>query len=175
MAGATTQMANIIAAATVGLVLVFLTGFLTDLPIPAIGAVVFTSALRFIDIRGIVRIWCTVRVEGAIAIVAALGVLLYGTLFGIAIAALLSAINVFRPAAQPRIDELGRLPRPGVRGPDPGPDGAARPRCALVVRYSGPLFFATATAFRTQVRAMVAARPTCAGSSWTRPASWTST
>jgi len=156
--GSTTQLAGVIAAVAVALVLVFLAGYLTNLPIPAIGAVVLTSALRFIDIRGIVRIWRTVRVEGAIAIAATLGVILYGTLYGVAIAALLAAVNVFRRAAQPRIDELGRLPGSGLFADLVRDPTARRVPGVLIVRYSGPLFFATAAAFRTQVRAFVDAR-----------------
>ena len=156
--GATTQLAGVVAAGVVAMVLVFLAGYLTNLPIPAIGAVVFTSALRFIDVRGIIGIWRTIPVEGAIAVAATLGVILYGTLLGVGIAALLAAVNVFRRAARPRIDELGRLPDSGLfvdiaRDPE-----ARRVPGVLVVRYAGPLFFATATAFRTQVRTMLEAR-----------------
>ncbi len=157
--GSTTQLAGVIAAVAVALVLVFLAGYLTNLPIPAIGAVVLTSALRFIDIRGIVRIWRTVRVEGAIAIAAMLGVILYGTLVGVGIAALLAAVNVFRRAARPRIDELGRLPESGLYADLVRDPTAQRIPGVLIVRYAGPLFFATASAFRTQVRTLVDARP----------------
>ena len=157
--GATTQMAGVIAAGAVALVLVFLAGFLTNLPIPALGAVVLTSALRFIDIRGIARIWGAARVEGAIAIVATLGVILYGTLYGVAIAALLAAVNVFRRAAQPRIDELGRLPDSTIFADVARDPTARRVPGVLIVRYAGPLFFATASAFRAQVRTMLEARP----------------
>jgi high affinity sulfate transporter 1 len=157
--GATTQMAGVIAAGAVALVLVFLAGYLTNLPVPALGAVVLTSALRFIDIRGIARIWRAARVEGAIAIVATLGVILYGTLYGVAIAALLAAVNVFRRAAQPRIDELGRLPDSTIFADLTRDPTARRVPGVLVVRYAGPLFFATASAFRARVREMLEARP----------------
>ena len=47
--------------------------------------------------------------RAAIAIVAAACVVLYGTLVGVGVAALLAAFNVFRRAANPHIAELGRL------------------------------------------------------------------
>ena len=158
-AGSTTQMAGVIAAISVTLVLVFLTGLLTYLPIPALGAVVLTSALRFVDLRGIRRIWGLDRIEGAIAIAAVMGVLLYGTLAGVGLAALLAAVNVFRRAADPRIDELGETPTPGLYASLVREHEARRVPGVLIVRFAGPLFFATATAFRGQIRALLAARP----------------
>jgi high affinity sulfate transporter 1 len=158
-AGATTQLAGVIAAAAVALVLLFLTGPLANLPIPALAAVILASALRYIDIAGVRRIWRLERVEGAIAIAAVAGVLLYGTLAGVGVAAGLAALNVFRRAAQPRIDELGRVGDTNVfaalaREPD-----ARRLPGLLVVRFAGPLFFATSTPFVARIRSLLVERP----------------
>lgn len=159
-AGATTQLAGIIAAGVVALVLLFLAGLLTNLPIPALGAIVLTSAIRFIDIRGVRRIWRMDRIEGAIAFAATAGVILYGTLFGVGIAALLAALNVFRRAAQPRVDELGRLPdEPEVFADLGRGSGAVRVPGVLIVRFAGPLFFATATPFKARIRTLLVERP----------------
>ncbi len=156
--GATTQLAGVIAAGAVALVLLFLAGLLTNLPIPALGAVVLASALRFIDIRGVIRVWRLQPVEGAIAVAATVGVLVYGTLAGVGIAAMLAAFNVFRRAAQPRIDELGRLPDSGVFADLHRDASARRVPGVLIVRFAGPLFFATSTAIRSRIRALLAER-----------------
>ena len=157
--GATTQVAGVIAAGAVALVLLFLAGLLTNLPIPALGAVVLASALRFIDVRGVIRVWRLQRVEGAIAVAATVGVLVYGTLAGVGIAAMLAALNVFRRAAQPRIDELGRLPGSGAFADLQRDPTAQRVPGTLIVRFAGPLFFATSTAIRSRIRSLLADRP----------------
>jgi high affinity sulfate transporter 1 len=158
-AGATTQLAGIIAAGTVAIVLLFLTGPLASLPIPALGAVILASALRYIDLAGVRRIWRLERVEGAIAIAAVAGVLLYGTLAGVGIAAGLAALNVFRRAAQPRIDELGRVGSSDVFAALSREPAARRLPGLLVVRFAGPLFFATSTPFVARIRSLLVERP----------------
>lgn len=157
-AGSRTQLSGIIAAGSVAFVLLFLTGPMAMLPEPALGAVILIAVLRFVNVGGIVRIWRLDRIEGAIAITATLGVVLYGTLAGVAVAVALAAVNVFRRAASPRIEELGRL-SDGVtfaslrRNPQ-----AERVEGLVVVRFAGPLFFATSTALLKGVRSIVAER-----------------
>ncbi len=158
-AGSTTQLTGIVAAGALSIVLIALTAPLAGLPIPALGAVVLAAAIRFIDLPGVRRIWQLERVEGAIAIAALVGVIVYGTLAGVGIAVLLAAINVFRRAAQPRIDELGRLPGSSTFA-DLGRDPTAqRVPGVLVVRYQGPLFFATTNGFRARIRSLLVERP----------------
>lgn len=156
--GATTQLAGVIAAGAVALVLLFLAGLLTNLPIPALGAVVLASALRFIDIRGVLTVWRLQRVEGAIAVAATVGVLVYGTLAGVGIAAMLAALNVFRRAAQPRIDELGRLPVSGAFADLQRDANALRVPGVLIVRFAGPMFFATFSSIRSRIKSLLVER-----------------
>jgi SulP family sulfate permease len=158
-AGSTTQLTGIIAAGAVAIVLLAFTAPLAGLPIPALGAVVLASAIRFIDLAGVRRIWRLERVEGGIAIAALVGVIVYGTLAGVGIAALLAAVNVFRRAALPRIDELGRLPGSTAFADLDRDATAQRVPGVLVVRYQGPLFFATANGFRARVRGLLVDRP----------------
>jgi len=157
-AGSRTQMTSVVAALAVAFVLLFLTGPMAQLPMPALGAVILASVLRFINVGGIVRIWNLERTEGAIAVIAVLGVILYGTLAGVGIAVVLAALNVFRRAASPRIDELGRLPDGATFASLNRNPQAERVQGLVVVRFAGPLFFATATALLKAVRALIAAR-----------------
>ena len=158
-AGASTQLTSIIAAIAVALLLLFLTGPLAGLPIPALGAVVLSSALRFIDLAGVRRIWRLERAEGAIALAALFGVIVYGTLAGVGIAVLLAAFNVFRRAARPSIDELGRVPGTTTFAAIDREAAAVRVPGILVVRYAGPLFFATVGGFQARVRQLLVDRP----------------
>jgi high affinity sulfate transporter 1 len=150
-AGSKTQLAGLVAAGMLVLVLVFLASYLTDLPQPALAAVVLGAAVRFIDVPGMLAIWRLRTSEGAIALAACIGVVLYGTLIGVAVAVALAAVNVVRRAARPRIAELGRIP-----GTDEFADLARSTRPVVVagariVRFEGPLFFANAGALRDRV------------------------
>jgi len=158
-AGSRTQLTGIVAAGGVALTLLFLAPYLAELPIPALGAVILTAVIRFISIDRILRIWRVQKVEGAIAIAAALGVILYGTLVGVGVAVGLAALNVFRRAARPAIAELGRLPGTDVFADLERSPAARRVPGVAVVRFSGPLFFATTQALRDRVRALLEERP----------------
>ena len=156
-AGSQTQLAGIIAAGAVALVLLFLTGPLALLPIPALGAIVLAGALHFIKAGEIARIWRIRPSEGAIAIVAATCVVLYGTLVGVGVAALMAAFNVFRRAAKPHIAELGRLEGDDFADIERSPTARRTPG-VLIVQFAGPLFFATATALGDRIRELAANR-----------------
>lgn len=156
-AGSQTQLTGIVAAGAVAIVLVFLTGPLALLPIPALGAIVLAGALHFIKAGEIARIWRIQPSEGAIAIVAASCVVLYGTLVGVGVAALLAAFNVFRRAAKPHIAELGRLAGDDFADIGRNPEARRTPG-VLIVRFAGPLFFATATALGDRIRQLAASR-----------------
>jgi hypothetical protein len=150
-------MTGIIAAGAVALVLLFLTGPMALLPIPALGAIVLAGALHFIKAGEIVRIWRIQPSEGAIAAVAAACVVLYGTLVGVGVAALLAAFNVFRRASKPHIAELGRMSGEDFADVERSPEARRTPG-VLIVRFAGPLFFATATALGDRIRQLAASR-----------------
>jgi anti-anti-sigma regulatory factor len=157
-AGSTSQMTGVIAAAAVAVVLVLLTGPLAFLPIPALGGVIFVAVLGLIDVVGIRSIWALKRSEGLIALTAAGGVILYGTLTGVVIAVLLAALNIVRRSAWPEIVEEGRLPDGTWRDPERS-DAAVRVEGVLVLRFAGPLFFANVGALEARIREAVASQP----------------
>ena len=170
-AGASSGLAGIIAAAAVLVVLVLLTAPLAYLPMPALGAVIFASVLGLIDFGALRGIWRVKRSEGAIALVAMAGVILYGTLVGVVIAVLLAALNIVRRAAAPPIVEEIRRPDGTWRDAARARDGS-RVRGVVIVRFAGPLFFANATALAARVRDLVAAAGRRHGRgrwTWARP------
>ena len=157
-AGSRTQLTGLIAAGTVLAVLLFLTGPMAYLPVPALAAVILVSAVRFIDIQGIVALYRRRASEGLIATAALLGVLAYGTLAGVAIAVLLATLNVFRRAALPQIVELGRIPGTTHFANLERWTDAARVEGVAVLRFSGALFFANAGALRDRILEIVGGR-----------------
>ncbi len=158
-AGSRTQLTGLVAAVAVLVVLLFLTGPMAYLPVPALAAVILMSAVRFIDIRGIVGLYQRRASEGLIATAALLGVLAYGTLAGVAIAVLLATLNVFRRAALPEIVELGRVPGTTHFANLERWTEASRVDGVAVLRFSGALFFANAGALRDRILEIVRARP----------------
>jgi MFS superfamily sulfate permease-like transporter len=139
--------------------IVLVPGLFKNLPNPALAAVVITAALSLADIPGTVRLWRQRKVEFGLSIAAFLGVALLGVLPGIAIAVVLSILNVFRRAWWPYDTELGRVD--GLEGyHDVHTHPEARHLPGLVIyRFDGPLFFANAKTFRDEVRRLAKASP----------------
>ena len=69
-AGSSSGLAGIVAAAAVLVVLLLLTGPLSYLPTPALGAVILAAVLGIIDVPALLAIWRVKKSEAAIALVA---------------------------------------------------------------------------------------------------------
>ena len=157
--GARTQVAGIVGAIAITVMLVAVPGLLRDLPQPTLAAVVIAASLSLADIPSTVRLWRQRRWEFAISMAAFAGVALLGVLPGILIAVVLSVLNVFRKAWWPYQTELGRVPGlPGYHDVTSYPNAERLPGLAIY-RFDGPLLFANARNFRDQVRALAAAEP----------------
>ncbi len=158
-AGAKTQVTGLVGAAAIIIMLLFVPGLLKNLPQPTLGAVVIAAALSLADIKGVLRLYRQRRTECMLAIVAFLGVALLGVLQGIAIAVLLSILNVFRRAWWPYQTTLGRVPGlPGHHDTSMYP-GAEHLPGVLVYRFDAPLLFANSRTFKEQVRRLVKNQP----------------
>jgi SulP family sulfate permease len=157
--GARSQLAGLLAAAAVVLVLLFLTGPIADLPKAVLGAVIVAAAVGLIDPATWRSLWETDRVEFAIAAVATAGVLVAGVLEAIAFAAGLAIIDVVRRSARPHdavlgwVDDLGRWADVAVHR-------SARVTPGVVVyRLDDRLFFANASYVKGRIREAVRAAP----------------
>ncbi|MRR59199.1 MAG: SulP family inorganic anion transporter, partial [Deltaproteobacteria bacterium] len=109
-AGARTPLALVFASCTIGVVLLFLTGLMSNLPQPVLAAVVLMAVkdlIRFKDLRYYHRVS---RLEFNVAMAAVVGVLLFGILKGILLAAIFSILLLLKQASRPRITVLGRFP-----------------------------------------------------------------
>src|SRR4051794_18474828 len=158
-AGAKTQLAGVVGAATIVLMLVLVPGLLRNLPQPTLAAIVIAASVSLADIPATRRLWKQRRSEFVLSMAAFLGVALVGVLQGIAIAVALSILNVFRRAWWPYQTTLGRVP--GMRGfhdLELHPDGESLDGM-VVFRFDAPLLFANARTFREQIRRLAAAEP----------------
>jgi sulfate permease, SulP family len=109
-AGARTPLALIFASLTLALSLLFLTGFLQNLPKAVLAAVVFTAVAGLVDVRALSRMWRISKPDFYAATIALAAVLLLGILQGILLAAVASVLILLGRASQPHVAFLGRIP-----------------------------------------------------------------
>jgi MFS superfamily sulfate permease-like transporter len=157
--GSKSQVTGLVGAAAILVMLVAAPGLLRDLPQPALAAVVIAASTSLADVRGLRRLYRQRRSEFVLAVVAFLGVALFGVLAGIAVAVGLSILNVFRHVWWPHQAMLGRTA--GMRGyhdTEFHPTNEHLPGLAIF-RFDAPLLFANARTFRDQVRRLAALEP----------------
>ena len=150
-AGSRTQLTGVVAAATVGLLLVVGTGLLKDIPTAALAAVVIAAVIRLIDVPALRWLLRVNRGDFALAIASFVGVLLLGILPGVGFAVALSVIAVLERAWHPYTAVLGRVPAlKGYHDTQRHPEGTQVPGL-LLFRFDAPLFFANAEVFRDRL------------------------
>src|SRR5215216_2913786 len=109
-AGARTPLALVVASAALALCLVFLTGWLENLPKAVLAAVVLTAVYGLLDFPAMLRMWRVSRMDFYAAAIALVAVLLLGILQGILLAALASILLLLVRASRPHVAFLGRVP-----------------------------------------------------------------
>ena len=157
-AGAKSQLASLVGAGIVVALLLFFNSLLADLPQSALAAVLIAAALSLLDLGALVR-YSRVRKSALIlSVVASLGVIVLGVLPGIVIAIVLAVLLFFRRSWQPHGAVLGDVPElGGWHNVERHPNAHEIPGI-VVYRWEAPLFFANASAFRAQIRRVVAER-----------------
>jgi len=157
-AGATSQIAQLAAAVTVALVLLFLTGPLQYLPRCVLAVIVFQIALGLIDVRTLDAIRRESPGEFALALVTAATVALIGLEQGILLAVALSLLRHVRQSYLPHTTIFA----PGPAGrwvAIPAVPGAQTEPGLIVYRFGADLFYANESRFTDEVRALVAHAP----------------
>jgi len=140
-AGAKTPLALVFCSVTIGVVLMYLTGLLSNLPSVVLAAIVLVAVKGLINIAEFRHVWRVSRFEFTVSMVAFAAVLLLGILKGVMVAVVASMLLLIRRAAQPHVAFLGRIP--GTRGySDIGrnPDNEAVPG-ALLFRVEASLLY----------------------------------
>jgi high affinity sulfate transporter 1 len=157
--GAKTQVAGLVGAIAITVILLAAPGLLRNLPQPTLAAVVIAAAMSLADIGGTVRLFHQRKAEFSLSIAAFLGVTLLGVLPGIGIAVALSVANVFRRLWWPYQANLGRVPGlDGYHDTLNHPGAQQLPGCAIF-RFDAPLFFANARTFREHIQALARGVP----------------
>jgi sulfate permease, SulP family len=149
--GGTNQIAHLTTTAVVALVLLFLTRPLQFLPQCVLGAVVFTIAVRLIDLRALIAIRTESPGEFALAATTALVVVFVGVEQGIVLAMALSLFRVVHHSYRPHTAVLKQA-RDGIWRMKPVVPGATTEPGVVIYRFGAPLFYANANHSSEEVR-----------------------
>jgi high affinity sulfate transporter 1 len=153
--GARTQMAGVVAALAIALILVFGNNLFRNLPSSSLAAVVIVAGLSLFDLasfRWLLRVRPT---EFLLSAAALIGVVAFGALWGIVVAVGLSLAEFVRRAWRPYDAVLGRVPdTKGYHDLKRHPEAKQIPGL-LIYRFDAPIFFANAEYLRRRVRALI--------------------
>jgi len=145
LAGAKSQMAELVTAACALATLLLLAPLIAMMPKAALAAVVIVYSIGLIAPHEFVDIRRVRTAEFRWAVVAFAGVVLLGTLQGIVVAVVLSLLSLASQAYNPRVYPLGRKPGTTVYRPlSEGHPGDETWPGLLIVRVEGRVFFANA-------------------------------
>jgi high affinity sulfate transporter 1 len=150
-AGTRSQLAGLIGAALVALLLVLFPSLVADLPQATLAAVVIAAAISLADLDALVRFWRVRKTSLVLSLAASAGVIFFGVLEGIIGAVALSILLFFQQNWWPHGELLGRFDDGwhSRRGEDAGEQP---PPGVIVFRWEAPLFFANSGMFRQQLR-----------------------
>jgi sulfate permease, SulP family len=158
-AGARSQLAQLVFAGVVLLVLLALTGPLQYLPRCVLAAIVFTIAVGMIDAAGLRDIRRESSGEFILAAGTAAVVVTIGVEEGIVLAIVFSLFRHVRHSYRPHTVVLA-FDATGQRIPMPATPGMQTEPGLIVYRFGADLFYANDHRFTDDVRALVAQAPT---------------
>jgi high affinity sulfate transporter 1 len=159
-AGGKSQMVSIVAAVAVLITAVALTGLFYNLPEATLGAIVIHAVWHNISFSKISQYRAITWLDYATAIVAMFGVLAFGLLEGLVLAAILGLIVILFGTKHRNTSVLGKVPGTTVyRDVINYPEAETYPGL-LIIRFDGALYFPNAHDFVNAVRqAITAADP----------------
>ena len=158
-AGAKSQAAVLVAAAVVGLFLLFAMPLIEPLPTAALGVIIVVAAAGLINVGSIWRLRHVRPAEVALALVAFGGVLVFGVIGGVIVAIALSIGVFLYRSARPHDAVLGHTHDvDGYRDIARWEDAETIPGM-LVYRFDAPPFFVNAEYLRQRVLELVDASP----------------
>ena len=155
-AGGRTQKASLVTAGTAAAIMLLLSPLLGLLPYATLAAVVIVYSVGLIQPAEFLAISKVRKMEFQWAIVACVGVLIFGTLQGIVVAIIVSLIGLMSQVTNPRVYVIGRKPGQDVLRPlspehpnDETFDGL------LIVRPEGRLLFVNVQNVADQIRTLM--------------------
>lgn len=157
-AGSKSQLAQIVFAGCVLVVLLALTGPLAFLPRCALAAIVFTIAIGMIDLATLRAMRSESPGEFMLAMITAAAVAFVGVEQGVLLAIALSLFRHVRQSYHPHTAIMQIGPGHGWITTPATPGRQTEPGL-IVYRFGADLFYANATRFADEIRALVEAAP----------------
>lgn len=156
-AGARSQTASLVTASAAVATMLLLAPLLGLLPHATLAAVILVYSVGLIQPAELAAIRQVRRMEFRWALIACLGVLVFGTLKGIVVAIIVSMIGLASQTAHPRVYVIGRKRGADVLRPlSPEHPDDETFEGLLIVRPEGLLFFVNAQDVGDQINALVA-------------------
>jgi SulP family sulfate permease len=153
-AGGKTQLASIVTAGIVLIVLLFLTVPLSYLPNAVLAAIVFTIGIRLININGMKNILARRPVEFGVALLTALTVIFISVAWGIMIAIALSILVHLRHSYHPINVLLAKTPQGEWKSAPPASGEQAAPGLAIY-RFGANLYYANESRVTEEILGLV--------------------
>ena len=155
-AGGQSQKASLITAGVAAATMLLLAPLLGLLPHATLAAVVIVYSVGLIQPAEFLAIFKVRAMEFRWAVVACLGVLVFGTLNGIVVAIIISLIGLSSQVARPRVSVIGRKRGADVLRPlsSEHPDDEIF-EGLLIVRPEGRIFFVNAQYIAEQITALI--------------------
>lgn len=153
--GGRTQLTGLVAAASIALVLVFLSDPLRYIPMAGLGAVLIMASLSLLDLRPLRVFYRLSKFEFALSLFATFGVIWVGAIDAIVLAVVLALMQFVHLNARPRAEILGKVK--GLRGYHSiarHPSGKTDTGL-LLFRFNASLVFFNASHFKQQAQAAI--------------------
>ncbi|MCQ2591641.1 MAG: SulP family inorganic anion transporter [Treponema sp.] len=159
--GCKSQIMSISAAISMLIVILFCTPFFIYLPVPILTGIVMSALIGIIDIKQAKRLWKNSKSELVIFLVAFLGVLFFGTIYGVMIVVILSFVQVVRKAVIPPCSFLGKIPgQHGYYNLKRNKNSVAI-KDTIIYRFGGNLFFANIGTFQNDLEKAILPTTKC--------------
>lgn len=109
-AGAKTPLSLVFASATIAFCLLFLTDMLQYLPNVILAAIVLVAIRGLFDLKEMKHLYKINKEEFFVAMIAMIGVLIFGILRGVLLAAIVTLVLLLKATSNPNVAFLGRIP-----------------------------------------------------------------
>jgi high affinity sulfate transporter 1 len=154
--GGKTQIVGLTAAATMAVVLFFLTEPLRYLPVAALGAGLIIAAIGLFDVAALRKMWRVNRAECVLSLFTTVGVIWLDLLQGILLAVGSALLLLITRVSRPPDTLLGRVP--GIRGWHDMAHTveATTPTGLIVYRFGAGIVFFNAGYFKKRVMELIA-------------------
>ena len=153
--GCRSQIMSISASVSMALILIFCTDFIVFLPVPILTGIIIAALISACEMELAKRLFETSKKDLIIFISAMLGVLFFGTVYGVMIGVILSFFAIIRQAVSPPRAFLGI--RPGHEGYYSMKihDDAEPVQGVIIYRFGGNLFFANIDTFINDIEGSI--------------------